>query len=105
MRTKAKPWSWLAATAIVVLAMSWIPAHQTILSSGGRTVETVQYGLPVPWLIHDSTTGWSFSFLSFLATFGICFSAVAIVSLLSNTLKSNRTREDVPTTESNATSG
>ncbi|HEC61097.1 MAG TPA: hypothetical protein ENI27_02455 [bacterium] len=97
MKIRSRSSNWLFWAGIAVVAMSWIQGRQTIVSSAGQTRETIEYGLPLPWLIHDSVTGWGLSLLSLLGTFLICVCVVAMVSLLNKKRQSNGTTGDVPT--------
>lgn len=100
MKIKSRPLNWLFLAIIAVTAISWIQGRETTVSASEQTVRTIEYGLPLPWLVHSSAKGWSLSPLSLFGTFIICFSVVAIVSLINKRHKSNGTIKDAPTKRS-----
>ena len=91
MKIRSRVLSWLFVTAIVVVALSWVQGQQVdIYSSEEGTFKILEYGLPLPWLIHNTRTGWSISPLFLLGTFLICFCVVMGVSLISNRSKKRK---------------
>ena len=70
----------LVGAGIVVLAMSWIQAQQFLMgNASGARHEVIEYGLPFPWIIWDSATGWRWSLIQLVSSFGAVVLALAIV--------------------------